>query len=354
MIQFRIEKRKSLPGWAKIVIPIAAILVTLILSAIPILIAGGHLWKSYFYLFYGALGTRFNLLETFVKASPLLMTGLAVAFAFRAKFWNIGAEGQLLAGALMATVLGVSLKGVPEPLVLPIIVVGGFLAGGAWAAIPAFLKTKLKVDDVVSTLLLNYVMIHIMGTLLFGPLQQPGSSWPRSSAIIEAAGYPILLARSRFHLGIPLALLAVLIIWFINKKTTFGYQAKAVGVNIRAARFGGINTTRTILWTALISGGLAGLAGVGELCGIQRRLIMDISPGYGYSGIVIAMLGNLHPIGVLFSSLFFSVIIVGAQTMSRMTGVPIYIAEVIQGMALMVMLIFLLFTEYKLKMRLKK
>ncbi|MBC8443590.1 MAG: ABC transporter permease, partial [Deltaproteobacteria bacterium] len=322
--------------------------------AIPILIAGGHLWKSYFYLFYGALGTRFNLLETFVKASPLLLTGLAVAFAFRAKFWNIGAEGQLLAGALTATVLGVSLKGIPAPLVLPIIVVAGFMAGGAWAAIPAFLKTKLKVDDVVSTLLLNYVMIHIMGALLFGPLQQPGSSWPRSSAIIEAANYPILLARSRFHLGIPLAFLAVLIIWFINQKTTLGYQTKAVGVNIRAARFGGINTTRTIIWTALISGGLAGLAGVGELCAIQRRLIMDISPGYGYSGIVIAMLGNLHPIGVLLSSLFFSVIIVGAQTMSRMTGVPTYIAEVIQGMALMVMLIFLLFTEYKLKMRRKK
>jgi simple sugar transport system permease protein len=159
----------------------------------------------------------------------------------------------------------------------------------------------------------------------------------------------MLIARSRFHLGIPLALLAVLIIWFINKKTTFGYQSRAVGVNARAAAFGGISATRVILWTALISGGLAGLAGVGELCAIQRRLIMDISPGYGYSGIVIAMLGNLHPVGVLFSSLFFSVVIVGAQTMSRMTGVPTYIAEVIQGMALMVMLIFLLFTEYKLR-----
>lgn len=345
----RIVKRKPLPGWAKVVIPIAAILVTLILSAIPILIAGGNLWKSYYYLFYGALGSRFNLLETFVKASPLLMTGLAVAFAFRAKFWNIGAEGQLLAGALTATALGVSLGGIPAPLVLPIIIAAGFLAGGLWASIPALLKTKLKVDDVVSSLLLNYVMIHIMGALLFGPLQQPGSSWPRSSAIIEAATYPMLIARSRFHLGIPLALLAVLIIWFINKKTTFGYQSRAVGVNARAAAFGGISTTRVILWTALISGGLAGLAGVGELCAIQRRLIMDISPGYGYSGIVIAMLGNLHPVGVLFSSLFFSVVIVGAQTMSRMTGVPTYIAEVIQGMALMVMLIFLLFTEYKLR-----
>jgi len=335
-------------------IPIAAIIVTLILSAIPILIAGGDLWKSYFYLFYGALGTRFNLLETFVKASPLLLTGLAVAFAFRAKFWNIGAEGQLLAGALAATALGISLGGVPKPLVLPIVIVGGALAGGLWAAIPALLKTKLKVDDVVSTLLLNYVMVHIMGALLFGPLQQPGSSWPRSSAIIAAAEYPMLMARSRFHLGIPLAFIAMLVIWFINKKTTFGYQSRAVGVNARAATFGGINSTRVILWTALISGGLAGLAGVGELCAIQRRLIMDISPGYGYSGIVIAMLGNLHPVGVLFSSLFFSVIIVGAQTMSRMTGVPTYIAEVIQGMALMVMLIFLLFTEYKIRWVRKK
>ena len=349
MIRFRIVKRKPLPGWAKIVIPIAAILATLILSAIPILMAGGHLWKSYFYLFYGALGTRFNFLETFVKASPLLLTGLAVAFAFRAKFWNIGAEGQLLAGALTATVLGVSMGGFPQPLVLPIIMIAGFLAGGIWAAIPAILKTKLKVDDVVSTLLLNYVMIHIMGALLFGPLQQPGSSWPRSAAIVKAACYPILMPRSRFHMGILIAFFAVFVIWFINHRTTFGYQSKAVGVNIRAAHFGGINTTSVILWTALISGGLAGLAGVGELCAIQFRLIMAISPGYGYSGIVIAMLGNLHPVGVLFSSLFFSVIIVGAQTMSRMTGVPTYIAEVIQGMALMVMLVFLLFTEFKIR-----
>ena len=273
MIRFRIVKRRPLPGWAKIVIPIAAIVVTLILSAIPILLAGGHFWKSYYYLFYGALGTRFNLLETFVKASPLLLTGLAVAFAFRAKFWNIGAEGQLLAGALTATVLGIHLEGAPSFLVLPMVITGGFLAGGIWAAIPAVLKTKFKVDDVVSTLLLNYVMLHIMGALLFGPLQQPGSSWPRSAAIIKAACYPVLMERSRFHMGILIAFFAVLVIWFINQKTTFGYRSKAVGVNIRAAHFGGINTTAVIVWTALISGGLAGLAGVGELCAIQYRLI---------------------------------------------------------------------------------
>ncbi len=351
MTGLRIVKRKPLPGWARVLIPIIAIVVTLLLSAVPILIAHGNLWKSYYSLFYGALGTRYNLLETFVKASPLILTGLSVAFAFRAKFWNIGAEGQLLAGALIATWIGIGAANVPKVLLLPLVIICGFLGGGLWASIPGILKTRLKVDDVVSTLLLNYVMAHIMGALLFGPLQQPGSSWPRSSEIVEAAKYPVLLARSRFHLGIPLAFIAVFIIWFVNNKTVFGYQAKAVGANIKAAHFGGINTTSVILGTSLISGGLAGIAGVGELCAIQYRLIMDISPGYGYTGIVIAMLGNLHPLGVFFSSLFFSVIIVGAQTMSRMTGVPYYIAEVIQGLALMVMLVFLLLTEYKMVFR---
>jgi len=349
MISFRIVKREPLPGWAKLLIPLTAIFVTMILSAIPIMVAGGNLWKSYYYLFKGALGTRFNFLETCVKASPLIFTGLAVAFAFRARFWNIGAEGQLLAGALAATWIGIYFTWIPPLLMLPLVMAAGFLAGGAWAAVPAILKTRLKVDDVVSTLLLNYVMLHIMGALLFGPLQQPGSSWPRSSEIMEAAKYPMLIFRSRFHLGIPLAVIAVAAIWFINKKTIFGYQSRAVGVNIKAANFGGISTTSVILKTAIISGGLAGMAGVGELCAIQQRLILDISPGYGYSGIVIAMLGNLHPVGVLLSSFFFSVIIVGAQTMSRMTGVPSYIAEVIQGMALMIMLVFLLLTEYRIK-----
>lgn len=349
MIHMSIVKRKPLPDWFKIVIPFAAVVVTLILAAVPILFAGGNLGRAYYALFYGALGNRFNILETFVKSSPLILTGLAVAFAFRARFWNIGAEGQLLAGAIMATVVGISFPGLPSYVLLPFIMVSGFLAGGLWAAVPAFLKTKWKVDDVVTTLLLNYVMIHIMGSLLFGPLQAPGSSWPISVGIAKAAHYPVLIARSRFHLGIPLAFALVFVIWFINSKTVFGYQSKGVGVNIRAAAFGGINTNMVILKTALISGGLAGLAGVGEVCAIQFHLLMDISPGYGYTGIVIAMLGNLHPAGVALAAFFFSIINVGAQTMSRMAGVPVYISGVIEGVALIVMLIFLLLLEYKIR-----
>ena len=349
MIRVHLAKRAPLGGWWRVLIPVLAVVTTLILSAIPILIAGGNLWRSYYYLFYGALGTRFNILETFVKSSPLIFTGLAVAFAFRAKFWNIGAEGQLMAGAIIATWIGMSGGGAPAWVMLPAIMIGGFLAGGAWAAVPALLKTRLRVDDVVSTLLLNFVILHIMGALLFGPLQKTGASWPISEEIVHAARYPMLLARSRFHLGIPMAFVAILVVWFINARTVFGYRSRAVGVNIRAAHYGGINTTAVILKTALISGGLAGLAGVGEVAAIQYHLLADISPGYGYTGIVIAMLGNLHPVGVGLAAVFFSIINVGSQTMSRMTGVPSFISGVMEGLALIVMLIFLLMNEYRVR-----
>ena len=349
MISMRIVKRKPLPGWIRILVPVAALLTTLILAAIPIALAGGNVFHAYSALFYGALGSRFNLLETFVKAAPLTLTGLAVAFAFRARFWNIGAEGQLMGGAIAATWVGVYFTWLPSFLLLPTVLLAGFMCGGLWACIPAFLKTKYKVDDVVTSLLLNYVMLHIMGAFLFGPLQADGTAWPRSESLMPAAWFPILLERSRFHLGIPIAIIAVLVLWFINKKTVFGYQAKGVGINIEAARFGGINTGMVILKTALISGGLAGLAGVGEVAAIHHHLIMEISPGYGYTGIVIAMLGNLHPIGVALAAFFFSVINVGAQTMSRTTGIPIYIVGVIEGVALMSMLTFILLTEYKIR-----
>ncbi len=344
-----IVKGQPLPPWAKILLPLAAIAAALIIGALPILLAGGNLFKAYSSLVYGSLGNRFNLLETFVKASPLMLTGLAVAFAFRARFWNIGAEGQLFAGAIAATAVGVYGTGLPSFLVLPACIVSGFIAGGIWAVIPAILKTKLKVDDVVTTLLMNYVMIHIMGALLYGPMQAAGSSWPRSEPIMNSAHYPVLLPHSRLHLGFPLAIVMVLVIWFINSRTVFGYRSKCVGVNIQAAHFSGINTAMTIVGTALVSGGLAGLAGVGEVCAIQYHLLMDISPGYGYTGIVIAMLGNLHPLGVALSAFFFSCLSVGSQTMSRMAGIPVYIEGVIEGISLTVMLVSLLFMEYRIR-----
>jgi simple sugar transport system permease protein len=196
---------------------------------------------------------------------------------------------------------------------------------------------------------MNYVMLHIVGFFLYGPMQAAGSSWPRSEPIMASAHYPILVYHSRLHIGLVVALALVLVIWFINTRTVFGYEAKCVGANLQASRFSGINTNMVIVKTALISGGLAALAGVGEVCAIQFHLLMDVSPGYGYTGIVIAMLGNLHPIGVMLSAFFFSCISVGSQTMSRMAGIPVYIEGVLEGIALMVMLIALLFMEYRIR-----
>ena len=348
-MRMRLERREPLPSWVLVLLPVAAILATLVLSAIPVALAGANVFEAYVALFQGALGSRFNLIETLVKTSPLVFTGLAVAFAFRAKFWNIGAEGQLIAGAIAGGVVGIHGGALPSFLLIPLMLGVGFLAGGLYACIPALLRTHLQVDDVVSSLLLNFVMIYLLSALLFGPLQRPDAGWPVSAEIAEAARYPVFLERTRLHLGIPLALAAVFVVWFLNQKTKFGYQARAVGSNLQAAHFAGIPTNRVIVLTALVSGGLAGIAGVGEVAAVQYKLLTGFSPDYGYTGIVIAMLGNLHPVGVALSALFFGIINVGSQTMSRMVDVPSYISGVMEGTALLVMMVFLLLKDFRLR-----
>jgi len=352
MIRLSLVKRTPLKRWQSMLLPVWAIVITLAISGVILAFSGANPLTALVAIFSGAFGSRFNFLETCTGSIPLIFTGLAVAFAFRAKFWNIGAEGQLLAGASAATALGLNLPHQLSPFIaIPLLVLAGFVAGGAFALIPAFLKTKRKVDDVVSTLLLNYLMYHFMGVLLFGPLQMAGSSWPVSGNIPDQFALPLLVSRSRLHAGFVLALLAVLVIWFIQRKTKLGYQTVAVGTNERAAVFGGIRTSRIIVITAMISGGLAGLAGTCEVLGIQRHLLMEISPGYGYTGVVVAMLSRLHPLGVFASAFFFSAVETGADTMSRICHVPSYISSVIQGISLLVMLVLLLFTDYSIKIR---
>lgn len=344
-----LERRPPLPLWEQAILPLLSIIVALGLCSVLIVWAGANLFTAYGAMFAGALGSRFSLLETFVKSAPLTLTGIAVAVAFRAKFWNIGAEGQLFAGALAATWFGLTFTRTPSWILLPLVILGGFAAGALWAAIPGLLRAYARVDDVVTTLLMNYIMIYLVSALLDGPWREPVSGWPQSPEIVEAAQFPILIARSRFHLGIPLAFLCVILVHLLLQKTTLGYEIKAVGSNPRAAEFGGIRVPRVILATAILSGGLAGLAGVGELAGVQFHLMEALSPGYGYTGIVVAMLGGLHPAGVVLAAFFFGVINNGAQTMSRATGIPTYLVEVIQGVTLLTMLAALLLNEYRIR-----
>ena len=349
MIQLRLEPRAATPTWLNLTLPILAILATLILCSGLIAIAGASVLEAYAALFSGAFGRRFNIIETVVKATPLVFTGLAVAVAFRAKFWNIGGEGQLLAGAMAAAFIGAR-EGLPAPLLVPLMIAGGALAGALWAILPAFLRVRLKVDDVVATLMLNFIIFYAMMALLDGPWKDPLSGYPDSPDILFEAEYPMLWPGTRLHLGVLLAGLGAILTWFLITRTTLGFAIRAVGENPRAAAHAGISIGRVLLLSAAISGALAGLAGVGEVAGLHYQVMAGLSPGYGYTGIVVAMLARLNPLGVIPAAVFFAAVATGAETLSRQTGVPVFLADVIQGVSLLCMLVALLFTSYRLRL----
>ncbi|MFQ5692004.1 MAG: ABC transporter permease [Nitrospinota bacterium] len=349
---FRLDRLYDVPAWKRVVASFAAIVVALLISAGFIRMAGGSVFQAYGALVQGALGSRFAFWETIVRMGPLILTGLAAAVAFKARFWNIGGEGQLYAGAMAATWVGITFTKAPAFVLLPSGLIAGALAGAAWAVGPAFLKARFRVDDVVTTLLLNYVIILVVGALLDGPWRNPLSSWPQSPDLAVGARLPRVIGGTRVHLGIPIAFGLAFVMYLLMKGTTFGYELRVLGSNPDAAHFGGLPTTSILIRTAIVSGGLAGLAGVGEVAGLHYSLLTEISPrdaGIGYTGIVIATLGGLHAIGVLLAAFFFAVVYNGAGTMSRITGVPSYITQVIQGVTLLCMLGALALTHYRLR-----
>ena len=348
MIHLRLERRSATPAWLNLALPLLALAAALILCSGLVALAGADVLDAYAQLFLTPFSTGFDLEQTAIKAAPLVLTGLAVAIAFRARFWNIGGEGQLYAGAVGAAFLGTQLW-LPTGLIWPAMILAGALAGAAWALLPAYLRTRFRVDDVVTTLLLNFILLYGISALLDGPWKNPRSAYPTSPPIRAEAEFPILPGTEQLHLGVVVALLAVPILWFILNRTTFGFAVKAVGENARAAAYAGISTARTILATAALSGALAGLAGAGEVGGVHYQVMADLSPGYGYTGIVIAMLARLNPLGVLPAAVFYAAMITGAEGMSRATGVPVFLADVIQGVSLLTMLTALLFTQYRLR-----
>ncbi len=345
----KLEKRLPPPVWFQVLTPIIAVFISLLISAIFILILGKNPITAFYYILKGSIGTWFAFKEMLVKAAPLILTGVAVAIAFIAKYWNIGAEGQLYAGALAAAWIGMLNLPLPKPVYILLVITVGFIAGAIWSGIPGYLKAKLKVDDVVTTLLMNYIMIYTVSALLNGPWRNPVTMYPSSTPIAQNARFPIIIPRSRVHFGLIISLLAVLFMYFLVRKTKLGFEIRATGANPSAAKFLGIDTIKSIIVISIISGGIAGLAGVGEVAGVHYHLIRGLSPGYGYSGIIIAMLGRLNSIGVLLAAIYFAIIINGAQFMSITLNIPSYIATVIQGITLIVMLAMLLLFEYRIK-----
>ncbi len=346
----RMEPRAETSRRIAIIAPIAAVVVALVLAAIPLLAAGQNLGEAYGLMFKGAFGSAFSFSETLTRATPLILTGLAAAVAFRAKFWNIGGEGQFYLGALAAVAVGTGAISAPAWILLPLVLIAGAAAGAVGLIGPAYLKTRFNTDEVVTTLLLNFIIILLVQMLLQGALKDPMSlGWPQSEPILDQAILPPLVDRFRVHWGLIVALGAAIAIYIVMRHTVLGFQLRAVGENPHAARHAGISVSGTMLKAAAISGALAGLAGVSEVAGLKGYLTSDISPGFGYAGIVVAMLAGLSPIGVVISSIFIAAIFVGADSMSRAIGVSNYLADLVVALSLLCVLVGGVAARYKFR-----
>jgi general nucleoside transport system permease protein len=326
--------------------PILALLATVASASGLAWLAGAEPLATFGLILKGAVGSKFAALETMNRATPLIFTGLSIAVAFRAKLWNIGAEAQLYAGAIMTVVLGTG--AIPAPFALPAMALAALLAGALVLLGPVVLKVRLGVDEVVTTLMINFIMLLFVSYLLEGPMKDPaGMGWPKSVSLIKEARLPRIIDGLRLHWGFALALIAALGVWVVQTRTTLGFEMRAVGQNPTAARFAGMPVNTVLVKTALLSGGLAALAGFSEVAGLKGHLSLDLSPGFGYTGIIVAMLALLHPLGIIVSAVFVAGIFVGSDSMSRAAGVPTYIADMLLALALLFMVLAILLARFR-------
>jgi len=345
----RIEPRETTSRLWTIGVPILSAVVALLLAAIPLLLAGANLIAAYTQMVLGVFGSMFAFTEMLTRATPLIFTGLAATLAFRAKLWNIGAEGQLYLGAMAAVIVGSGAIDAPAYVLVPLVLLAGAAAGAAGMAGPAYLKTRFGADEVVTTLLLNFIILIFVQMMLEGPLKDPFSlGWPQSEPIVENATLPRLLDRMRLHAGLILALAAAVIAHIMLNYSVWGFKLRAVGENAAAALHAGINVKRSLMGVALVSGAVAGLAGVSEVAGLKGYLTADLSPGYGFTGIVVAMLARLSPIGVVISALFIASVFVGADSMSRAMGVSSFLADLVVALSLMCVLVGGFVSNYRI------
>lgn len=350
----RLERRNETSRLALVLAPLGAIAFTLLVSSLLVLGAGAPVGRTYGLLLAGGFGSVFAWSETLTRAIPLMLTGLAVAVAFRARLFNIGAEGQLYAGAIAAVALGGLHGGTgfewPLWLLFPAMMLAAAVAGALLLLGPALMKSRLGVDEVVTTLLLNFIVLLGVGALLDGPMKDPlAMGWPQSVGLQPDLELGKLVAQTRVHTGLLWAVALAVIVWALLRHTVLGFDIRATGANARAAAFAGVPVPRTVVLTALLSGALAGLAGAIEVAGRASYVTLDMSPGYGYTGIVIAMLAGLHPLGVIAAAVFVAGVLVGADSMSRAVGVPTYIADVIVATALISVLVATLLAQYRMR-----
>jgi simple sugar transport system permease protein len=351
----RVERRLDVPRWLSPVVSVGAILAALLLGAIVLWLVGGDPIRAYAHIGQAAFGDLGVFSDTLVKATPLIFTGLACAVAFRMRLWNIGAEGQFYMGALGAS--AVILSGlVPADasawVALPAMIAAGVLAGAVWGFIPGWLKARLQVNEIISTLMLNYMAVALVNFFVFAVWSEGG--FQMSPVFQRAAWLPRLADYARqvrlfagltTHLGLVFAIVAAVIVWYVVYRSRWGYEIRLIGDNPRAAAYAGVNIVGNTVLVMMLSGALAGLAGMSEIAGVVHRLQTSISPGYGFSGIIVAWLAKLHPLVVIVVSVLFGGLLLAGREIQP-AGVP----RLIQGIILFMLIASEVLLRYRVRL----
>ncbi len=350
-LQFSLEKRTRSAPHDRLLVLGAALVLALAMGGLFLLAVEVNPLEAYPLLWQEVFLSPYGQQDLLIKVTPLLLTGIAVAVAAQMKQWNIGAEGQFHMGTFLVTWVALNITLESSVALLILMAFAGMLGGGIWGAIPGWLKARLGVNEIITSLLLNYVAASWIDHLLFGPWKDPGSNnFPITPEFPEAAQFPYL-GETNVHAGIVMALCVILIVAWLLQKTKLGFTVQLTGDNPDAARYSGVKTRTLVLLVFVASGAIAGLAGFNELAGIHYRLQQDISIGYGYTGIIVAWLARNHPLGIIPSALFLASIFVSAEVLQIDYGLPISMVFLFQGVILFTVLGSEIFTEYRLRVR---
>ena len=326
--------------------PLISVLLAFALGGLLLILLGYNPLEAYAMLFRGAFGSTNRICETLVKAAPLMILALGISIAFKSQIWNIGGDGQFTIGAIFSIWVALNV-GLPPVLLAPLTFLAAFAGGAFWGGIAGLLKSRFKANEVITTLMLNYIALYILGWLVLGPMMDPaGHGFPQTQLVGESLRMPILIAHTRLHGGIILALVMVVLTYFFWR-TTLGFRIELVGKSVKVARYAGVNVPRTMVLTMVLSGGMAGIAGWCEVFGIHYRLLDNLAARYGYLAIVVALLADLNPIGIIVSAFFFSALMVGGATMERLAGIPFSLVDIIEGLVIIFVISRVIYTRWR-------
>ncbi len=347
-VELDISVREDVPTWLAYGTPVFTVLAALAVSSVALVAQDVSPVAAYTVMFVETLTSEFGLTETTVKAIPLVLTGLAVYLPLKAGLWNIGAEGQLILGGLAGTWVGLNVSA-PWYALLPAMFVGAGVAGAVWAAVPAWLRAKYDINEIITTLLLTFVALNLKNYLIRGPMQGGAGTFPQTEQFSAAATIPELFGN--VHAGLLVALLMVAVTYVLVTQTRLGFEITFVGSNPEAATQAGISRYTVYILVFVIGGLFAGFAGIGEIAGVQGRFRADFEPGYGFTAIVIALLGRNGALKVLLAGFFFALLIVGGSSMEVALGVPAALTEVIQALVILFLITAEFFKRYSVSLR---